>query len=245
MTWSRTPAPVTPSGVLRLSPPASGGAFARSPGAGLGKARWACSHRSLDAPAGTPALPAPMHRYVSPTTNKPCNACGPGTIGPVPSNCRLLDPMETTVFSGVGDSSAAVLVLGFESADHPLNGMDAPCAGTGEQPRWQLRRRIGQKRSMRDEVARNTAAAQPVRGPQFLRMPCKRPGCGQWSHHADTFETATTWNNFGPSTRVCAGCGQAVQHATGHPAFVSCRFTHLPGWSAPTTIDQTRAALMV
>ena len=36
-----------------------------------------------------------------------------------PSNCRLLDPMET-VFSGVGDGSHAVLVLGFESADHPV-----------------------------------------------------------------------------------------------------------------------------
>ena len=40
--------------------------------------------------------------------------------GLYPSNCRLLDPMET-VFSGVGDGSAAVLVLGFESADHPMN----------------------------------------------------------------------------------------------------------------------------
>jgi alkyldihydroxyacetonephosphate synthase len=36
-----------------------------------------------------------------------------------PSNCRLLDPLET-VFAGVGDGSTAILVLGFESADHPL-----------------------------------------------------------------------------------------------------------------------------
>ena len=36
-----------------------------------------------------------------------------------PTNCRLLDPLET-VFSGVGDGSHAILVLGFESADHPL-----------------------------------------------------------------------------------------------------------------------------
>ena len=36
-----------------------------------------------------------------------------------PANCRLLDPLET-VFSGVGDGSHAILVLGFESADHPL-----------------------------------------------------------------------------------------------------------------------------
>jgi alkyldihydroxyacetonephosphate synthase len=36
-----------------------------------------------------------------------------------PANCRLLDPLET-VFSGVGDGRFAILVLGFESADHPL-----------------------------------------------------------------------------------------------------------------------------
>ncbi len=36
-----------------------------------------------------------------------------------PANCRLLDPLET-VFSGVGDGSQPILVLGFESADHPL-----------------------------------------------------------------------------------------------------------------------------
>jgi FAD/FMN-containing dehydrogenase len=36
-----------------------------------------------------------------------------------PSNCRLLDPLEAT-FSGVGDGRSAILVLAFESADHPL-----------------------------------------------------------------------------------------------------------------------------
>ena len=37
-----------------------------------------------------------------------------------PSNCRLLDPREAQT-SGAGDGSHAVLVLGFESADHPLD----------------------------------------------------------------------------------------------------------------------------
>src|SRR5438132_10047608 len=37
-----------------------------------------------------------------------------------PTNCRLLDPGEAMVSAGVGDGSA-LLVLGFESADHPVD----------------------------------------------------------------------------------------------------------------------------
>src|SRR5262245_25712690 len=36
-----------------------------------------------------------------------------------PSNCRLLDPLEA-LFAGIGDGGTATLILGFESADHPL-----------------------------------------------------------------------------------------------------------------------------
>ncbi len=37
-----------------------------------------------------------------------------------PANCRLLDPGEAGL-TGAGDGETAVLVLGFESADHPLD----------------------------------------------------------------------------------------------------------------------------
>src|SRR5262249_31943226 len=40
--------------------------------------------------------------------------------GLYPSNCRLLDPGEALV-AGAGSGAEAVLVLGFESADHPLD----------------------------------------------------------------------------------------------------------------------------
>jgi alkyldihydroxyacetonephosphate synthase len=40
--------------------------------------------------------------------------------GLFPSNCRLLDPIEAQT-SGAGSGGAAVLVLAFESADHPLD----------------------------------------------------------------------------------------------------------------------------
>ena len=40
--------------------------------------------------------------------------------GLFPSNCRLLDPSEARN-NGVGDGTSAILVLGFESADHALD----------------------------------------------------------------------------------------------------------------------------
>jgi hypothetical protein len=37
-----------------------------------------------------------------------------------PANCRLLDPVETEM-AGAGDGTESVLVMSFESADHPLD----------------------------------------------------------------------------------------------------------------------------
>ena len=39
-----------------------------------------------------------------------------------PTNCRLLDTGEAAITAGVGDvvDGGALLVLGFESADHPV-----------------------------------------------------------------------------------------------------------------------------
>ncbi|MFP3944781.1 MAG: FAD-binding oxidoreductase, partial [Alphaproteobacteria bacterium] len=39
--------------------------------------------------------------------------------GLFPANCRLLDPEEARM-NGIGDGQEAILILGFESADHPL-----------------------------------------------------------------------------------------------------------------------------
>jgi alkyldihydroxyacetonephosphate synthase len=41
-----------------------------------------------------------------------------------PANCRLLDAAEAEL-TGAGDGSANLLILGFESADHPLDGAGA------------------------------------------------------------------------------------------------------------------------
>ncbi len=38
-----------------------------------------------------------------------------------PANCRLIDPREARM-TMAGDGSYALLVLGFESTDHPVDG---------------------------------------------------------------------------------------------------------------------------
>ena len=40
--------------------------------------------------------------------------------GLYPANCRILDPQEA-YNTGAGDGSAAILVLAFESGDHPVD----------------------------------------------------------------------------------------------------------------------------
>ena len=78
-----------------------------------------------------------------------------------PANCRLLDPQRGAT-SGAGDGSHAVLVLGFESADHPSTPGSrgrSSCAATrgGAVPEPQPPRRAPQRRARR-------ATARPAPG---------------------------------------------------------------------------------
>jgi alkyldihydroxyacetonephosphate synthase len=54
-----------------------------------------------------------------------------------PANCRLIDPLEARI-TLAGDGSRALLVLGFESTDHPVDGAMARalaiCAEHGGEP---------------------------------------------------------------------------------------------------------------
>jgi len=160
-----------------------------------------------------------------------------------PSNCRLLDPLET-VFAGVGDGRAAVLVLAFESADHPL------------QP-WMARAlELVSDHGGRydaDSVARSMSAANSTEHRSgaagawreaFLRMPYWRDAAVGQGVIMDTFETAITWERFeGFYARVKDEVGLAVRRATGQDARLSCRLTHIyPDGPAPYFTLIARAA---
>ncbi len=151
-----------------------------------------------------------------------------------PANCRLLDPLET-VFSGVGDGSHALLVLGFESADHPLQpwmaralelvrehggAFDAEMVARSMAPEGGDMHRAGAAGAWRDA---------------FLRMPYWRDPAVGLGVIMDTFETAITWDRFDAFyTGVKADVSAAIERATGNEALLSCRFTHVyPDGPAP------------
>ena len=107
--------------------------------------------------------------------------------GLYPANCRILDPQEA-YNTGAGDGSAAIMVLAFESGDHPLDAWIARalecCADHGGTP---------EAAAARD--AHREGAAGLWRN-AFIRMPYARERMIRRAIIADTFETAITWERF-------------------------------------------------
>ena len=160
-----------------------------------------------------------------------------------PSNCRLLDQLET-VFAGVGDGRHAILILAFESADHPLE------AWMGRA--LELVRDHGGEYDA-DAVARSMAAegtdehrsgAAGAWRKSFLRMPYWRDPAVGLGVIMDTFESAITWDRFEEFYRCIRGeVGAAIARATGQQAMLSCRLTHLyPDGPAPYFTFAARGA---
>jgi alkyldihydroxyacetonephosphate synthase len=145
--------------------------------------------------------------------------------GLFPSNCRLLDPLEAFL-NNVGDGNCAVLVLGFESADH---GLDA-----WMQRALQLTADFGGEQVVAADGQGGAAPAQEWRN-AFIRMPYYRNLLTPMGIIADTFETAITWDGFEALYQgVRQQVGEAIERLTGRAPLVSCRFTHIyPDGPAP------------
>jgi alkyldihydroxyacetonephosphate synthase len=146
--------------------------------------------------------------------------------GLYPANCRILDPQEA-YNTGAADGAAAILVLAFESADHPveawMNRALECCAdhhGMCEQ--------TGAADGHREGAAGLWRNA-------FIRMPYAREHLVRQAIIADTFETAITWERFEAfHDTVKAATETAIREVTGCPGQVTCRFTHVyPDGPAP------------
>src|SRR5688572_25015035 len=150
--------------------------------------------------------------------------------GLAPTNCRLLDAGEAQT-AGAGDGSACVLVLGFESADHPLDAWIARAAelcrdAGGIVPDDAVRTRT-------DDAATREGAAGAWRN-AFLNAPYLRDALVRAAFVSETFETATTWDAFEAfHAAVSEATRDAVKRVCGAGA-VTCRFTHVyPDGPAP------------
>jgi alkyldihydroxyacetonephosphate synthase len=140
--------------------------------------------------------------------------------GLYPSNCRLIDPREAAI-TGAGDGRHALLVLGFESAEHDVEewmslALDC-CSDHGG--RWERRAQSSSVGSWRDA---------------FLRAPYLRDTFVALGVLSETFETAITWDRFEAfHAAVMAATTAALKDACG-AGTVTCRFTHCyPDGPAP------------
>jgi alkyldihydroxyacetonephosphate synthase len=140
--------------------------------------------------------------------------------GLYPANCRLLGH-EEALLSGSGDGSHAILVLGFESADHELEPWLARALEICADHRGEVR-----EKQESDPGAVWRAA--------FLRGPHLRDAVVRLGLVAETFETAVTWDRFGDFHEgVLAAVRQAMDRTCG-TGVVSCRFAYVyPDGPAP------------
>ncbi len=141
--------------------------------------------------------------------------------GLYPANCRLVDAREAEL-AGAGDGSAHLVVLAFESGDHPV------------EP-W-LARALECARDQGGRPAEEgTSDPAHLWREAFIRAPYRREALIAHGMMNDTFETATTWDRFaelyGAVERAVA---RAIREATGADGHLTCRFTHCyPDGPAP------------
>ena len=160
-----------------------------------------------------------------------------------PSNCRLLDPMET-VFAALGNGRTAILVLGFESADHPLRAWMSRALEVAADHGGRYDAAAVERSMSAEGSSEHRSGAAGAWREAFLRMPYWRDPAVGLGVIMDTFETAITWDRFEAFYRgVKEDVRRAVQRATGQSVELSCRFTHLyPDGPAPYFTLVTRAA---
>jgi alkyldihydroxyacetonephosphate synthase len=164
--------------------------------------------------------------------------------GLFPSNCRLLDASEAEL-TGAGDGSANLLILGFESAHHPVDAALATAlaiardhgGSSNPPPTGQFG---NQETTNRPVGGQGDGGVEAWRG-AFLLAPYLRDtfvACGVLS---ETFETAVTWDRLEEfhatvmeTTRAAvAEVSGVAAEGPGAPR-VSCRFTHVyPDGAAP------------
>lgn len=149
-----------------------------------------------------------------------------------PANCRLLDPGEAALTGAASRPGEALLVLGFESADHVLDAWLARalelCADHGGTPTGEPKLRTPE-----GGPGERGEAEGAWRG-AFLGAPYLRDTMVAAGILSETFETAITWDRFGAFVN---GVREAAERAVGEvcgEGKVTCRLTHAyPGGAAP------------
>ncbi|HKF75573.1 MAG TPA: FAD-binding oxidoreductase [Candidatus Dormibacteraeota bacterium] len=147
-----------------------------------------------------------------------------------PANCRLLDPDEA-LLSGSGDGTRSILIVTFESADHPLDAWLTRAVEICRGHRGAVPAEAGAGST--DEAASRQGAAGLWRN-AFIRGGHFHDAYVRLGMVQETFETAITWDRFDDfHERVLDATRRAVEEQCGR-GIVSCRFAYVyPDGPAP------------
>ena len=146
-----------------------------------------------------------------------------GQSGLWPSNCRLLDEREGELTMAAPDGKA-LLVLGFESADHPVESwLERALELAGDHGC-----------EARESKASGDGDSVGTWRNAFVHAPYLRDSFVAGGVISDTFETAITWDRWESFVEaIRARAERAVADICGEGR-VSCRFTHVyPDGPAP------------
>jgi alkyldihydroxyacetonephosphate synthase len=147
-----------------------------------------------------------------------------------PSNCRLLDGDEAALTGALppqDDGRPALLVLGFESADHQLGPWMTRalelCEDHGGRP--------GERRGSGPGGGSAGGSAERAWRDAFLQAPYLRDTLVAAGIFAETFETAVTWDRLDDLVRTVK---ERARESLGGDVMVMCRLTHVyPDGAAP------------
>src|SRR5204863_4531075 len=149
-----------------------------------------------------------------------------------PANCRLLDPLEAEL-TGTDDQGDTLLLLAFESADHPLDASIRRAVECALDYGARVDDDSIVIRSDEGTGARDGAAGSWRNA--FVRAPYTRDALVAMGMISETFETACTWSGFDVLyDAVSTAVLDTAEAAGATPAVMTCRFTHVyPDGPAP------------
>ncbi len=147
--------------------------------------------------------------------------------GLYPSNCRLIDGAEAAG-AGAADDDGALLVLGFESGDHPVDAWMSRALELASDFGGSYQEAVSGEESHREGAVGSWRDA-------FIRGPFFREVLVPAGVLSDTFETAITWDRFDSfHAEIKEEMARVLEEVSGRPGRVTCRFTHAyPDGPAP------------
>ena len=159
--------------------------------------RWSATYAAPDLFAGASAVRALVHD------------------GLLPAACRVVDPRESAV-TGTLDTGEAALVLGFESVGGPVD--------TDADRATELLADHGLR--CVESGSRSTGGAGDSWRSTFVAAPYLRESLVLLGVLVETFETATTWDQFDHLVRSVIQATEAAVHDVCGGGVVTCRITH-------------------